>query len=252
MNAAIACVLIAAPIAVAWAPDDFKYKVHDLDRPQPAVVSPGAMQGAAAPSDAIALFAGTSTDAWQSGGKPCAWTVTDGELAVKPGTGDIVTKEAFGDCQLHLEFMVPKELACKGQHGCNSGIFFMNQYEVQVLNSNGNTTYADGMAGSCYGQHPPMVNACRPQGEWNVYDLVFRAPRFDSGGKLVTPAFVTLIMNGVLVQDHVALLGSTVHAARASYRAHAPELPIRIQDHGDALRFRNIWVRRLPEPQQAE
>ena len=253
MHHAIACSCLVAGLAAATPlQDDFTYKVHDMERPQPAAVTPGALQGSTAPSDAVALFDGKSSDKWSSGGKPCAWTIENGELAVKPGSGDIATKDSFGDCQLHLEFMVPAGRECKGQGGCNSGVFFMNQYEVQILNSHNNVTYADGMAGSCYGQHPPMVNACRPQGEWNVYDIVFRAPRFDKDGKLVTPAYVTLMMNGVLVQDHVALLGSTAHAARAKYSAHAAELPIRLQDHGDPLRFRNIWVRRLPEPQKAE
>lgn len=246
------CALSITMLAATTVQDSFTYPVHDMKRPQPAAVTAGAMQGATAPSDAVVLFDGNSPDRLTTGGKECAWKVEGGELVVTPGAGDVSSRDSFGDCQMHLEFMVPADRKCDGQHGCNSGVFFMNQYEVQVLNSHDNTTYADGMAGSCYGQHPPMVNACRPKGEWNVYDLVFRAPRFDAEGKLVTPAFITLMMNGVLVQDHVALLGSTAHAARAKYSAHPSQLPIRLQDHGDPIHFRNIWVRRLPEPQRAQ
>lgn len=233
----------------------FKYPVHDTARPQPASVwGPGAKASAGqAPSDAMRLFDGSGLGNWVGGGgKDPAWTVDAGVLSVKPGTGDIQTKETFGDVQLHIEWMIPEGTTCEGQKGCNSGIFFMGMYELQILNSNGNETYPDGMAGALYGQYPPMVNACLPLGQWNTYDIVFRAPRFAADGSLASPAYMTVIFNGVLVQDHVAMLGRTAHAARATYAPHDAKGPIRLQDHGDPIRFRNIWVRNLPAPQVAE
>ncbi|MBU3728208.1 MAG: DUF1080 domain-containing protein [Phycisphaerales bacterium] len=233
----------------------FKYPVHDMARPQPASVWPQGSRAAVdrVPTDAVRLFDGSGLGSWVGGGgKPAGWTVEDGVLAVKPGTGDIQTKESFGDVQMHIEWMVPEGTTCSGQKGCNSGVFFMGMYELQILNSNGNETYPDGMAGALYGQYPPMVNACLPLGQWNTYDIVFRAPRFKADGSLESPAYMTVIFNGVLVQDHVAMLGRTAHAARATYAPHEPKGPIRLQDHGDPIRFRNIWVRNLPAPQVAE
>ena len=238
-------------------PGGFKYEVHDKNRPQPSVVTPGAACVTTAPSDAIVLFGGgtaADTSAFVKAGSqsPIGWNAENGVLSVTPGTGDIETKQHFGDCQLHVEWMVPKELKCASQHGCNSGVFFFSRYELQILNSNGNQTYCDGMAGALYGQYPPLVNACRAQGEWNTYDIIFRGPRFDAAAGIVRTASMTVLFNGVLVQDDVEMLGATAHAARAKYSPHGETGPIKIQDHGDPLKFRNIWVRPLGAPQVAE
>ncbi len=244
-----------ALLAATQSEKTFKWKVHDMSRPQPPVVDPGPSGPISGPpADAIVLFGPTKPTlaAWTgSGGEP-KWKVVDGAMVVEPGSGDITTKDAFGDVQLHVEWMVPPACKCESQHGCNSGVFLMDRYETQVLNSNGNVTYADGMAGSIYGQYPPLVNACRPQGQWNVYDIVFRAPVFGADGKLLHPATETLFFNGVLVQDNVELLGETVHGARASYKAHPATGPIHLQDHGDPIHYRNIWVRKLPPRAAAE
>lgn len=219
-----------------------EWAVHDPARPQPAMVETPAHK---APSDAVVLFDGTSLDKWTGNGGSAAWTVKDGYFEVKPGSGNIRTKDGFGSCQFHIEWMVPESCECKGQHGCNSGVFFMDRYELQVLGSNPNQTYVDGMAGSMYGQHPPLVNACRPNGQWNSYDVIFHAPVFKSDGSLEKAGSMTVFFNGVLVQDNAPILGATAHAAKAKYSAHEAALPIGLQDHGDPLRFRNVWVRPL-------
>jgi hypothetical protein len=255
LASAAAALLAAAEPPLLPAPQ-FRYPIHDMNRPQPAAVAPGEAscgnRAGTAPSDAVVLFDGRDLSKWRSGNGEAKWEVVDGAMRVKPGSGDLSTREAFGDCQLHLEWMVPKELTPSGQAGANSGVFLMNQYEVQILQSFGNKTYPDGMAGALYGQYPPMVNACRPQGEWNTYTIIFRAPRFDGGGNLRVPATATVLLNGVLVQDEAEILGSTAHMARAAYRDHPDRLPIRLQDHDDAILFRNIWVRPLPERPVAE
>ena len=232
----------------------FKYAVHDMTRPQPAIVTPGPACISSAPSDAIVLFGGKDLSAWSKAGSdaPAGWSVKDGVATITAGSGNIATRQSFGDCQVHIEWMVPVELKCESQHGCNSGLFFHSRYEIQILNSSGNVTYADGMAGSLYGQYPPMVNPCRPQGEWNTFDVVFRGPRFDASAGIVRTATVTLIFNGVLVQDDVELLGATAHGARATYSSHPDTGPIMLQDHGDPLKFRNIWIRPLGNPQVSE
>jgi len=253
-----ALILLAlAPVAAALAVAGdrvFKWEVHDLGRPQPPVVTAGSgFEGATAPSDAIILFDGNSTNAWVSGdGKSCAWEIVEDAMVVKAGTGDIRTSSPFGDCQLHLEWMIPSDRTVEGQGGGNSGLFFLDRYELQILETHTNRTYADGSAGALYGQYPPLVNPCRPKGEWNVYDVVFRGPRFDASGALNRPATMTVFFNGVLVQDHSELLGATAHKQRASYSAHPTRLPIRLQDHGDPVHFRNIWVRPLDEARGAE
>ena len=191
------------------------------------------------------LFDGTSLDKWTGNGGTADWFVKDGYFEVKPGSGNIRTKDGFGSCQFHIEWMIPAERECKGQQGCNSGLFFMDRYELQILGSNPNQTYVDGMAGSMYGQHPPLVNACRPNGEWNTYDVIFHAPVFKADGSLEKAGSMTVFFNGVLVQDNSAILGATAHMAKARYSAHEPALPIGLQDHGDPIRFRNVWVRPL-------
>ena len=162
-------------------------------------------------------------------------------------TGAIRTKKKFGSCQLHVEWASPEEVTGDSQGRGNSGVFLMEFYEVQVLDNYRNITYADGMAAAVYGQYPPLVNACRPPGEWQTYDIVFHRPRFDADGGLLRPAFMTVFHNGILVQDRVELTGPTAWKQRPPYKAHADRLPISLQDHGNPVRFRNIWIRELAE-----
>jgi len=220
-----------------------KWRVHDKNRPVPQVVTPRAYARERIPDDAIVLFDGKDLSQWTSGGKNAAWKVFGGCAEVN-GTGTIETRESFGDCQLHVEWAAPAKVEGESQHRGNSGVFLMGRYEVQVLDSYENRTYADGQAAALYGQVPPLVNACRRPGEWQTYDIEFRAPRFEKG-QLVSPAVVRVVHNGVLVQDDVAFLGATAHRAVATYSPHAPELPLALQDHGNPVRYRNIWIRRL-------
>ncbi len=175
------------------------------------------------------------------------WKVTDGYMEVAPGTGAIETKAKFGDAQLHVEWASPSPAAGVGQDRGNSGIFLMGEYEVQVLDSYHAETYADGQAGAIYGQYPPLANASRPPGEWQTYDIAFRRPRFDQGGKLLEPARLTLIHNGILIQNNEELLGRTSWLQSLPYEAHADRGPIQLQDHGHPVRFRNMWIRDLAE-----
>lgn len=225
------------------------WPVHSLERPRPPVVDPGpAAPSARPPSDAVVLFAGTSLAEWQGADSSSApWVVRDGYFEVAPGTGSIQTRRAFGDVQLHLEWATPALPSGAGQGRGNSGVFLMTHYEIQVLDSYQNETYADGQAAALYGQTPPLANASRPPGEWQTYDIIFRRPRFGPDGAVVDSARVTALHNGVLVHDGVALTGATVHLSRATYEQHAERLPLLLQDHGNPVRFRNIWVRELPE-----
>ncbi len=224
------------------------WAIHAMDRPRPARVDAGETT-APAPSDAIVLFDGWSTEAWQTPeGGPISWTIRgDRSMRVERG-GDIESRERFGDCQVHIEWMCPEGQEHRtGQDRGNSGIFLMGLYEVQVLQSRENETYPDGMAGAIYGQNPPMVNPCRAMGQWNSFDIMFRRPRFREDGSVAQPAVMTVLFNGVLVQDRFELLGPTSHKVRAPYQKHADALPIRLQDHGEPVRFRNVWVRRLED-----
>lgn len=220
---------------------DGKWRVHDADRPTPPIVTPGV--GSAPPSDAIVLFDGTSLAAWKSGDKDAAWKLVDGAMEVN-GTGSIETREHFGDVQLHLEWSAPEKVESESQGRGNSGVFLMGIYEIQVLDSHMNRTYADGQAAALYGQKPPLVNACRKPGEWQSYDVFFKAPRFD-GNQLVSPGVVTVVHNGVLVHHAEPFLGATRHREVASYLPHAASGPIALQDHGNPVRYRNVWVRKL-------
>ena len=222
-------------------------RIHDTARAQPAVVDPGPSPSAARPpSDAIVLFDGRDWSAWRSrDGGPARWKVEGGHMEVVAGTGEITTIRAFGDCQLHVEWAAPDPPAHVGQDRGNSGVFLMGRYEVQVLDSYGSRTYPDGQAAAIYGQYPPLVNASRPPGAWQSYDIVFRRPRFDERGALIAPARITVIHNGVLVHDAVILTGPTGHRSRPPYAAHPDRLPITLQDHASPVRFRNIWVRDL-------
>jgi len=224
-----------------------KWTIHDLNRPLPPVVDPGAAgPPVAAPSDAVVLFDGKDLIQWEDGkGGAANWKVEGGFMEVVAKTGSIRTKKGFGDCHLHIEWATPSAVAGEGQERGNSGVFMMDAYEIQVLDSYGNRTYADGQAGAIYGQYPPLVNACRKPGEWQSYDIVFRRPRFGPDGKLVDPARLTVFHNGVLVHDNDQLTGPTAHKARPPYKAHADRLPLSLQDHGNPVRYRNIWLREL-------
>ncbi|MEI6518651.1 MAG: DUF1080 domain-containing protein [bacterium] len=221
------------------------YKVHDGDRPQPRVVTPGAAAGEA-PSDAVVLFNGTSMDGWVkfSDGSPAEWKVENGYMEVVPSTGDIQTTTLIGDCQLHVELASPEVVKGNGQGRGNSGVFLMGQYEIQVLDCYQNPTYPDGTSCGIYGQYPPLVNACRKPGEWQTYDIIWEGPRFD-GETLLKPARVTVIFNGIVVHHAKELQGPTQHRQLAVYVPHAEKLPLKLQDHGDLVRFRNIWFRPL-------
>jgi hypothetical protein len=234
-----------------------KWQIHDMSRPQPPVVEPATPslqeQQGRAPSDAVVLFDGKNLSQWQDGsGGPPKWKVENGYMEVVKGTGTISTRQAFGDCQLHLEWNAPVAATAEGQERGNSGVFLMGLYELQVLDSYQNKTYPDGQAAAIYGQHPPLANACRPPGQWQAYDIIFHGPRFDKSGKLVRPARMTVLHNGVLVQDNVELTGPTAHKERPPYKQHAEKLPIKLQDHGDPVRYRNVWIRELHESEQAE
>jgi hypothetical protein len=233
----------AAPVG-AQADVHERAKVTEVWEPEPSLVTPG--QGSSAPSDATVLFDGTGLDAWESQrGGPAGWRVGGGAMTVEPGTGAIRTRERFGDVQLHLEWRTPAEVVGDSQGRGNSGVFFMERYEVQVLDSYQNRSYANGQAGSVYKQHAPLVNASRGPGEWQSYDIVFMAPIFGADGKLRRPATVSVLHNGVLVQNHVTLQGPTEYVGEPSYEAHPDEAPLMLQDHGNPVSFRNIWVREI-------
>lgn len=221
-----------------------EHEVTDVWEPVPPVVTPGA--GTAPPSDAIVLFDGNNLNNWvDSSGNTPQWDVKDGVITVKPGTGDIRTKQGFGDVQLHIEWRTPDVIKGEGQGRGNSGVFLMDRYEVQVLDSYENPTYPNGQAASIYKQHIPMVNACRPPGEWQTYDIIFMAPRFNEEGRATHPARITVIHNGVLVQNNVELWGDTRFIGLPRYIEHSMNEPLRLQDHGDLVSFRNIWIREL-------
>ena len=224
-----------------------KWPQHSKERPTPPMVAPGAYVSQAPPADAVVLFSGTSLAKWtHEKGGPARWRVVDGAFEVVPNTGALFTTESFGDAQLHIEWMSPKPPRGSDQDRGNSGVFFGgNRYEVQVLDSYDNATYADGQAAALYGQFPPLVNVSRPPGEWQTYDIIYHRPRFDATGKLLSATRFTVIHNGVLVQDNMELVGPTGNQSRPPYEPHADRLPISLQDHGHPVRFRNVWVRDL-------
>ncbi len=224
---------------------------HDRTRPLPPVVDPGQPsredQVGKAPSDAVVLFDGTDVSKWVAmDGKPTKWRIHDGALECVPGSGYARTLQCFGECQLHVEFATPNPPHGSSQGRGNSGVFFgMGRYEIQVLDSYNNKTYADGSCGSVYNQYPPLVNASRPPGQWQTYDILWTPPKFDADGKLLSAAHVTVLHNGVLIQNNVKLIGQTDWLVRAPYHAHPEKLPIALQDHGNPVRYRNLWVREL-------
>ena len=241
-------VLFAGPICNAQV--DPRWKIHDMDRPVPAVITPGTpstqQTPGKPPSDAVVLFDGKDASPWvQMDGSALTGRVDNGALEVVPNSGDIRTRDAFGDCQLHVEFQEPVPAIGESQDRGNSGVFLMGLYEIQVLDSFENRTYADGQASAVYGQYPPLVNAALPPGTWQIYDIVFHGPRFDKDGKLLRPARVTVLHNGVLTQDNVALTGPTKNKQRPPYQVTPEKLPLKLQDHENPVRYRNIWIRNL-------
>lgn len=245
---AVAAILIGGTCA-AFAVSEWK---SGIVWPEPKIIDPGT--ATTAPSDAIVLFDGTNLDRWNGGER---WKITDG-VATASG-GGISSKDNFGSCQLHLEFATPEVVKGKGQGRGNSGVYLMGKYEVQILDSYENTTYYDGQCASIYKQSPPLVNACRPPGEWQTYDIIFETPQFDAHKNLVRPGYVTVLQNGIVVQNHTELLGGTSYIAPPKYSPHPEKLPLSIQFHGNPVRFRNIWIRELsprtpkyPQPKTSE
>lgn len=234
----VACSLVLVGLitgtAGAWFYPEWK---SGIEWPEPVVIDPGSAEQA--PSDAIVLFDGTNLDAFEGGEK---WTIENGYAI---DGGNLRSKEKFGDCQLHLEFATPAEVKGNGQGRGNSGAYLMGHYEVQILDSFENPTYFDGQCASIYKQHPPLVNACRKPGEWQTYDIIFTAPRFHDDGTVKSPAYITLLHNGVLVQNHFELLGGTAWDSPPAYHAHPERESLSIQFHGNPVRFRNIWIRDL-------
>ncbi|HZP02521.1 MAG TPA: DUF1080 domain-containing protein [Terriglobia bacterium] len=229
-----------------------KWHVHDSKRPHPQIVTPGTCgtqdHPGRPPSDAVVLFDGTDLSKWRSEkGQPAAWKVENGYMEVVPKTGDLFTREDFGDIQLHVEWSTPAGAQGENPSWGNSGVFLYGVYEVQVWDSyHTNNIYADGQAGAVYGQYPPLVNASRKPGEWQEFDILFSVPRF-AGGKLQTPPYLTVFHNGVVIHNHTPLLGETGHRMLPPFVDHGLKGPIRLQDHGDLVRYRNIWVRPLKD-----
>lgn len=227
--------------------DSKQWKVHDLNRPKPEVVTPPAqVLPVPPPADAVVLFNGNDLSGWEAtDGTPTKWVVKDGNMESVAGAGYIQSKKKFGDMHLHVEWAAPLPVMGKSQGRGNSGVFLMSYYEVQVLDSYDNPTYADGQAGAIYGQYPPMVNASRPPGEWQAYDIFWTRPRFGTAGNVISPARVTVIHNGIMIQDNVELWGPTEWLQFRPYEPHADRMPLRFQDHGNPVLFRNVWVRDL-------
>jgi len=244
------CAFTSVP-AVCNAQVDTRWEIHDRNRPLPPVLDPGTAStqdlAGRPPSDAVVLFDGKDLSQWveKKDGSPAKWKVENGHFEVVPKTGDIQTREAFGDCQLHVEFAEPLPAKGEDQDRGNSGVFLQGLYETQVLDSYQSKTYADGQAGAIYGQYPPLVNASRPPGQWQTYDIIFHGARFDASGKLARPARETVFHNGVLVQDNVELTGPTGHHVRPPYKLGPEKLPLALQDHNHPVRYRNIWIREL-------
>lgn len=230
------CLVTAAVSAAVW--QEFK---SGIVWPEPPVVDPGPVGGP--PSDAIVLFDGHDLLQWEGGEN---WVISDGYATA--AKGGLTSKQAFGDCQLHLEFATPAKVEGSGQGRGNSGVYLMNKYEIQILDSYNNPTYFDGQCGAIYKQQPPIVNACRKPGEWQSYDIIFEAPKFDEQGNVVRPAYVTVLHNGVLIHHHVELKGSTAWDKAPAYEPHPDKLPLHIQFHGNPVRFRNIWIRENIQP----
>jgi membrane-bound lytic murein transglycosylase len=247
----LTAVVLISLVQLSAAQDPTKFKIHDLNRPLPPVITSGtaSTQDAPgrAPSDAVVLFDGKDLSHWtDKDGKTAMWKVENGYVEVAAGSGYIATRDSFGDCQLHVEFAEPSPGVGESQQRGNSGVFLMSQYEIQVLDSYENKTYADGQAAAVYGQYPPLVNASRPPAQWQTYDIIFHRAHFKDG-KVTSRARVTVLHNGVLVQDNVELTGPTAHGERPPYKPGPDKLPLQLQDHSYPVRFRNIWIRELHE-----
>lgn len=258
MRATVCCVVMMVSCAFSLNVSNAeslpaRWLAHDMQRPRPAVVKPGKLSlPADAPSDAVILFDGTDLSKWRDAeGGPAKWKVVEGSIETVANSGYLFSADRFGDVQLHIEWATPAPASGRSQARGNSGVFLMGLYEVQVLDSYENETYADGQAAAIYGQYPPLVNACLPPGEWQSYDIVFRRPRFHADGRLDRAARITVIHNGILVQDHVELWGPTTWMQNLPYTSHPDKLPISLQDHGNPVHFRNIWVRELREEPEA-
>ena len=247
----LAALAVTALASACSAQVDPKWEIHDRTRPNPPVVTSGTASTQDAPgkppSDAIVLFDGKDLSKWaqKKDGSAAQWKVENGYFEVAAKTGDIRTKDGFGDCQLHVEFREPDPPKGEDQDRGNSGVFLMGLYEIQVLDSYNSKTYADGQVSAVYGQYPPLVNAARAPGQWQTYDIIWHGPRFDAAGKLARPAHVTIFHNGVLTQDNVELTGPTGHHVRPPYAAGPDKLPLSLQDHNHPVRYRNIWLREL-------
>ncbi len=229
-----------------------RWKNHDVKRPERPIITPAVVstqdRAGEAPSDAVVLFDGTDLSNWvDEQGQPSKWIVKNDYMECVKGSGFIYSKQGFGSCQLHIEFCTPTPAIGASQGRGNSGVFLMNLYEVQVLDSYENKTYSDGQCAAIYGQYPPQVNASLPPGHWQTYDIIFHRPLFDDRGNLYRRANITVIHNGVLVQDHVELLGPTNWMIRQPYTPHADKLPLALQDHGNPVRYRNIWIREITD-----
>lgn len=220
-------------------------KLSEVWQPEPKVITPG-KSSQDAPSDAIVLFDGKDLSQWEGAkGGEAKWTVSNGYMQVVPGAGIIQTKKSFGDCQLHIEWRTPDTARGDGQERGNSGVFLMGLFELQVLDSYHNRTYSNGQAGSMYKQSMPLVNVCRGPGEWQTYDILFTAPRFNNDSSLKSPARITVFQNGVLVQNNFSLWGGTEYIGIPVYKMIPEKLPLALQDHGNRVRYRNVWIREL-------
>ena len=245
MASAAAALVCALPAA---SQSHIRWKIHDMTRPVPVQVGASPQLPVPPPSDATVLFDGTDMSNWRAAdGSPARWVIRDGSLAAVPGGGPVYSRDGYGDIQLHIEWAAPTPARGKGQGRGNSGVFLMGKYEVQVLDSHENRTYVDGQAAAVYGQYPPLVNASLPAGEWQSYDIVFRRPRFRPDGSVARPARITVLHNGVLVQDNSEIWGPTSWLQHLPYESHPDRLPLSLQDHGNPVLYRNIWLRELDE-----
>ena len=236
-------VLVLLLVSIGYAQDD--PKLSEVWRPVPRVVAPGRTD-ADPPADAVILFNGKDLSEWKSvEGSDIQWKLENDAMTVSGKSGDIQTRKAFGDCQLHIEWMTPAVVKGNGQGRGNSGVFFMGRYELQVLDSYNNSTYSNGQAGSIYKQYMPLVNACRPPGEWQRYDVIFTAPRFYPDSTVKSAARMTVFQNGVLIQNNVSLWGNTAYIGISKYEVHGDREPLILQDHGNPVSYRNVWVREL-------
>jgi len=249
---ALAALLLTPAILFSQHIGQRKWPIHDESRPVPKIITPGTEssqdQPGTPPSDAIVLFDGKDLSKWASdkGGEPM-WKVENGYVQIVSGKGGIQTRDGFGDCQLHVEWASPNPPEADGQDRGNSGVYLMARYEVQVMDGFDNKTYADGQAAAIYGQNPPLVNASRPPGQWQTYDMIFHRPHFSADGKVEKRARITVFHNSVLVQDDYELEGGTVHKVEPKYTAHPDKAPVALQEHGHPVRYRNIWIRPLEE-----